>query len=251
MRRMYSENQLIALIEQYGGQVTPEDIQEMFDDGKVSLDGKYVKVIVAPSDNKNLTDDEVNNIKGGCFINGSFLGYRNPVIFPYRSFVGGAFTGMIIGQADYNSSCFIRIYYMSKVNNKWEISLYGTPQIEIFPNSIKIMGKEYPSYPSNSTVGHFIWRKGVLQWYTPTAQDGITSGDTIAVDSNLGKALIDHLDVVINGYMARYEYTSGNYVVYSSKTEADSGAKLQVNMISYNTTNGTLAFNQMTFTPDN
>lgn len=45
MRRMYSENQVIEMIREYAPEVTPEDIQAMFDEGEVSLTGKYVRIM--------------------------------------------------------------------------------------------------------------------------------------------------------------------------------------------------------------
>ena len=232
--------------------VTADDNNKVLEvlNGAWGKGGKKVNVINAPS-STTLTDEEYNQIKEGVFINGEFVNLINPIIFPFAD----KNRGLIIGKTKNSYDFEFKMYYVSSDTKEFTIeatmikaSLH-TGKAKILIDQIN--NKSYPEYPSNASIGQFICRKGVLQYYIPVAQDNITSGDTIALDSALGKALLDHLDVEINGFRARYEYTSGNYVVYSSKTEADGGLKLQVNMISYNTTNGELSFNQMTFTPDN
>lgn len=227
---------------------------------KPYLNGKFVRIMLAPS-SATLTDEQIAQISEGVFIKGDFLGLKNPILLPFGNLYSGRYLGIIMGKFTTYNDTFIGLYQISEktlsfnrnkgIILKQDDIIFGEETVFYATGRVNLRGKEYPlNYPADTAVGHFICRKGTLQWYIPVAQDNITSGDTIALTSDLGKALIDHLDVEINGYRARYEYTDGNYVVYSSKSEADSGLKLQVNMISYNTTNGELSFNQMTFTPD-
>jgi len=265
-------SEVIALIQKYAPGFDPSDVEAgtlisalgLNVDGALKkqalagmFDGKYVRIMDAPS-STTLTDEQIAQIIDGVFIEGAFLGYKNPVLLPATQLTSenddyvGTF---IVGQEYYGQyewrGCILGIYIISK--NTKVISRMSTMPLYYAVGAAKWMlkGKAIPNYPADTAIGQLICRKGALEYYIPVAQDNITSGDTIALNSALGKALIDHLEVEINGYRARYEYTDGNYVVYSSKTEADSGLKLQVNMISYNTTNGELSFNQMTFTPDN
>lgn len=208
-----------------------------YDSETGKLVGKFVHVMSAP-ESTTLTTEEEEQIRDGVFIKGDFLGLKNSIFFP----LGEYGYGVYFGKHNYDNMSTIGIFsifdHQISINpNRDYLSLRGIYSIN---------NKGLPSY----SKGFFYYDGNALKWYEPVAQDNITSGDTIAVDSNLGKALIDHLEVEINGYRARYEYTSGDNVVYSSKSEANGGLKLQVNMITYNTTNGTLTFNQMTFTPD-
>ena len=249
MRRMFSENQLIELIKKYGG-----DIDKI----KEELLGSFVRIMDAPK-STTLTDEQIAQIREGVFINGNFLGYHNPILIPAQpvGVLDGYYGGLLIGTTEYpQQGPVIKGFSI----NTSKVIAASTNEISFnvgYSGRITIKGlyslndKLFPNYPSNDNIGHLICRKGTLQWYIPVAQDNITSGDVVALDSALGKALIDHLEVDINGHRCKYEYTSGNYVVYSSMAEVESGAKLQVNMIRYNTTDESLSFNQMTFTPDN
>jgi len=211
------------------------------------LKGKFVRIMDAPT-STTLTDEEKAIIKEGVFINGDFLDYHNPILTPAKA----NNRGLLIGCKGQYGAHYIAVY---TIDNNNKISVYVT-NISFSGGNLYLSGldninsKTIPAYPSNTSIGFFICRKGTLQYYVPVAQDNVTSGDTIALTSDLGKAILDHLEVEINGHRCRYEYTDGNYIVYSSLAEADSGLKLQVNMLSYNTTNGELSFNQMTFTPD-
>ena len=230
--------------------VTAEDNGKVLEviAGAWGIGEKKVDVMTTPS-STTITDEEWEQIKGGTFMNTEFLGLINPQFYAPAKTSGSTWQwlGVVIGSSVINRGGRFNVYEYNE-NNK---------TIRIYHNAISLEGgkiwideKPLPFYPADSAIGQYICRKGTLEYYIPVAQNNITSGDTIALDSDLGKALLDHLEVEINGFRARYEYTDGNYVVYSSKTETAGGLKLQVNMISYNTTNGELSFNQMTFTPD-
>lgn len=253
--------QIIELIQKYAPKgdtlpsVTSADNEKVLEvlNGAWGTGRKKVNVMNAPS-STTLTDEQVTQIIHGCFINGISLGYHNPVFFPAVN----SQEGVMAGEGNVAAGLDFRNYTIDSSTKVISLRPTSTGVLSInkiqgvlLDGKVEIKGKQLPSYSADTAVGQFICRKGRLEWYVPVAQDNITSGDTIALDSSLGKALIDHLEVEINGFRARYEYTSGNYVVYSSKTEADNGTKLQVNMIKYNTTTGELVFNSMTFTPNN
>ena len=234
MRRMYSQNELISLIEEYGGHITPEDIQEMFDEGNVSLKGLYVQIISAPT-STTLTADEVEYFKEGVFIEGNFLNLHNPVVFPARLHEGSnTLRGGIIGDNQYGQLeiCVYTIDSSNEISIARPIFLNTTGQVGIL-NLYSVNGFAYPIAGS---------------------QNNVTSGDTIDLTSTLGKALLAHLDVEINGHKCRFESEEDSggstYVIYSSFGEVSASGKLTANIISYNKSNGEISFNQMTFTPD-
>lgn len=279
MRHMFSKEQLIKLIQQYAQEITPEAIEEILsalesgtlasligldaENGLVKqgvmemLAGKAVRIMPAPT-STTLTAEQILQIHDGAFIDGNFLGFYNPIIFPTGEY-GDKNYGMIMGRTNYGAD--IKVYFIGADN---VISIYGDSYLHfdmgysklILYNSeltqgVRIKGKDLPNYPSSSAIRQFICRKGTLAWYEPVAVTGITSGDDLAgVQDDLVNAMKDHLDVEINGFRARYQYEDNGYVVYSSMSEADSGVNLQVNMISLLIASpNTISFNQMKFAP--
>lgn len=244
MRKMFSKQQLIEMIEAYS-KASPEDIQKMFDDGDVSLAGMYVRIMKAPT-STTLTDEQIAQIAEGVFIEGTFLGYKNPVLIPTGSESYNIVRGLLIGSGGLFND--IRQYQIS-LNTK-NITTNNPLRFNASGELSNVNGKSLPSFLSNNQIGSMICRKGTLEWYVPITQNDVSSGDVIALDSNLGNALLDHLEVEINGHRCRFESEEGNYVVYSSFGEVSTTGKLTANILSYNKINGELSFNQMTFTPD-
>ena len=66
-------------------------------DGEWAIGGKKVNVIDAPS-SAVLTDEQFAKIKDGVFINGDFLGYKNPIMCP-----AALTTGLLIGHLPSNN----------------------------------------------------------------------------------------------------------------------------------------------------
>ena len=170
MRKMYSENQIIELIQKFAPEVTPEDIQKMFNDGDVSLDGKYVKVIDAPS-STNLTDEQIALFEEGVFINGTYLSLLNPVFFPAYSSEGSA-RGIAIGNTSGGNTFVIKGYYINK-SNKTISTPSGNPLvISVTSNNSSITNfnnKSVPAYPS--PTGTFVLKSvnGTLTWVEEVA----------------------------------------------------------------------------------
>lgn len=163
MRRMYSENQLIALIEQYGGSVSPEDIQKMFDDGDVDLAGMYVRIMDAP-ESTTLTDEQIAQIIEGCFIKGTFLGRKNPVLFPANITTGQeayGYEGVIISKNSSNRYSYIGLYTINTTNKK--IAL-GNDKLLQLEDIAFFNGKSIPNYPSSTGTFTLKCVNGVLTW---------------------------------------------------------------------------------------
>ena len=70
MRRMYSEEQLKKLIEEYG--MTEEEVEAIVGEATT---GKFVKIIPAPS-STTLTEEQYNDIINGVFIEGTDMNYK-------------------------------------------------------------------------------------------------------------------------------------------------------------------------------
>lgn len=169
MRRMFSENQLEVLIKQYAPEVTPEDIQAMFDEGEVSLAGKYVRIMKAPT-STTLTDEQIAQISEGVFMNGTFLNMKNPVFFPGHKY-GAYIYGIAINVSD-QGHCFIGPWRYSEINKK--ISLDGNKQIEfiMWDNKLNlkgvssINGLSEPAVPADADTKTYIKKlvNGTLTW---------------------------------------------------------------------------------------
>ena len=77
MKKMHSVEGIVDIVNEGIDEglieiVTPED-----------LIGKFVRIIDAPS-SSTLTQEQIEIFKGGCFINGNYLNYVNPVFLPCR-----------------------------------------------------------------------------------------------------------------------------------------------------------------------
>lgn len=159
MRRMYSENQLIALIQQYGG-----DIEKI----KEELIGSYVRIMDAPS-STTLTDEQIAQIQEGVFIKGTFLGQKNPILFPTVAVSDAQLTGVIL--SGYSNQNFLFSAYNINLSTK-VISLDSSVgfQLQTIYKQLNLKGltsinnKSFPTYPSNT--GTFILKcvDGVLTW---------------------------------------------------------------------------------------
>ena len=148
MRRMFSENQIKALV------------QEGLDEGQISaaksLIGKYVRIMDAP-ESTTLTDEQIAQILEGCFIEGTFLSLVNPVFLPVGGETENVYYGLILHgsgtSAYYITKSTKAITKYPNTTGRWELS-----------NISNINGKSIPSYPANT--GTFVLKciDGVLTW---------------------------------------------------------------------------------------
>ena len=153
---------------------TPEDDDKIVG---VNVEGKYVlkapsalpyvRKMTAPS-STILTDEEIEQIKGGVFIDGEYLGLKNPILFPTDSN-----NGVIFGESWTTSSVFAQ-YNINETTK--EITLYAGKRITLnkdggveLADLSKVNGKNVPVYPSST--GSFTLKcvDGVLTWVADQA----------------------------------------------------------------------------------
>ena len=157
MRQMFSKKQIEEMIEE--GSLSPEEVQEM-------LIGKYVRIMDAP-ESTTLTDEQIDQIKEGVFINGTFLALKNPILCPASEYSGSLY-GAVIGSNESAGATFF-VYYKIVLSTK--VITLNTEGIEIsrsgntnIPNLKNLNGKTFPNYPS--ATGTFVLKcvDGVLTW---------------------------------------------------------------------------------------
>ena len=125
------------------------DVTEVADNRKV------VHQMDAPS-STTLTDEEIEQIKNGVFINGTILGLVNPVLMPLNE-SGANYRGMYIAGEK------IGAFTINKESKVIALAVNTTLRIDL--NSIgSINGKTLASYPANT--GTFVLKMvdGVLTW---------------------------------------------------------------------------------------
>jgi len=159
---MFSENQLEELIKKYAPEIKPEDIQDMFDEGEVSLGGKYVRIMGAPT-STTLTNEQVEQIQEGVFINGNFLGYKNPILLPFGTQSYNVNYGIIIG-VDTSTGRITEFatYYIDsdKKITKGNVFL----SMNGYNSKMNIQGKQIPAYPSDTGTFTLKMVNGTLTW---------------------------------------------------------------------------------------
>lgn len=133
---------------------------------KGNLAGQYVRVIPAPA-STTLTDDEYNAIKEGVFINGTLLGIKNPILFPFGAYNGNDY-GVAIGcpsVGDQGKYTYIKAYAISSAKvisvTSADFSIENTTgAVSIgnlsIPYSLKIKDKNFPNYPTSNTTTKFL-----------------------------------------------------------------------------------------------
>ena len=147
------------------------------DDGKivgVNVQGKYVLKPLAnlPFVNKmdapsstTLTEEQANKIKEGAFINGVFLGLKNPVFFPLTPYTHGIYIGSqstgstesVIGRYSINSENVIRLDEGAKISLDSDLGV-------IITGLKKVNDKTIPQYPSSTGTFTLKCVDGVLTW---------------------------------------------------------------------------------------
>ena len=131
---------------------TGGDLDKIEIDGVVyslieTMTGKFVKIMDAP-ESTTLNDDEINTIINGAFINGSFLGYKNPILLPAGD-NGTVYKGIIFsGYADAGAFS-MQTYYINKSTKV--IAESGDDRIITLGGIYSINGKFIPDFPSSPT----------------------------------------------------------------------------------------------------
>ena len=181
MRRMIPQKLIDAIkhlapladtIEYVGSQVKIND--DVAITGDISASGKltggplsqFVKIMEAP-ESTTLSEDEIAIITEGVFINGNFLGFKNPILSPAIS-IGDAYYGIVIGTEGSGGVGYIQTYTInaSKVINKQSnrLLINGPANAVQVPDSFAIKGKAWPTNPA--VTGSFTLKcvNGTLTW---------------------------------------------------------------------------------------
>lgn len=107
--------------------------------------GNYVKHI-SPPESTVLTDEELEDIANGVFINGEFLGFKNPVLFPCGE-DSDYYYGVLIGPRVGTYTTKIKNYAIVKTTRTIIVdTAYDSIQLE---NIYQINGTTIPNYPNN------------------------------------------------------------------------------------------------------
>ena len=128
------------------------------------FDTGYVRCIGAPA-STTLTDAEKQTILGGCFINGNFLGYKNPVFFPATQ-SGSYYYGTFMGPYNGTSYTIMGQYQINPDNSIVERGVYGNIELRCVE---VINGKQVPHYPVDNRSPYYLKQgaNGELGW-TPS-----------------------------------------------------------------------------------
>ena len=128
------------------------------------LNERFVKIMSAPT-STTLTDEQVSQILEGVFINGDFLSYHNPVLFP-PMFEGARYYGLGIGKSSSNRG-EIFAYNIHGSTKEIGISshvLQYTGNGTVLAGILSLNGKNIPAYPSNTGTYVLKCVDGTLTW---------------------------------------------------------------------------------------
>lgn len=180
--------------------------------------GNYVKYI-SPPESTVLTDEELNNIANGVFINGEYLGFKNPVLFPCGE-DNGYYYGVLIGPRVGTYTTKIKNYAIVKATKTIIVdTAYDSIQLE---NIYQLNGVTIPNYPNSpirsqilvfGTNNQLSWEKRDELWLHKI-HITLTSGDEIWIDIYAG-----HGDVLSLSELLQYfqnQLTNRPFIYYNS-----------------------------------
>lgn len=168
-----------------------------------ALYGVFVRIINAPT-STTLTDEQVDIIKEGVFVNGDFLGLHNPVLCPGHA-DGYFIYGTLIGENSIQSYTIFKPYERNLIERKTQnyISWGATWNSlrVIVGGNFTINEKYYPTTYPASKKKHFLMYDGGIdvKWhegnglYLHTITFNVSGGTTFVIrivsDSNTACAL--------------------------------------------------------------
>lgn len=126
------------------------------------INSKAVKLENVPQ-STYLTEEEKDEIVNGAFINGTFLGLKNPVFFPADSFSDGDYyQGVVIGA---NGSFTVVSTYLIYANNNNYIEVSNNRYMRV-QGLEYVNGREFPNYPVSPTEPKVLFAKpnNTLGW---------------------------------------------------------------------------------------
>ena len=175
MNRMWDKNDIIKLIEEYASGFDPSEIPEGVIDAvlglnadgeavKGNLDGKYVKIVDPIPLHTPLTDEQLDNIVQGCFVNGVMGGNMfNPVIFPAaEDGVGGKWGIMFARPYPLGTHFLCRVYHYNQSTK--HLSFLNYFPFTFYMNGLAIQGEQLPTNPSNGSYKAFAFINNQLSW---------------------------------------------------------------------------------------
>lgn len=178
MNRMWDKNDIIKLIEEYAPGFDPSEIPSgtiadvlgLDADGdavKGSLDGKYVKIVDPIPLNTPLSDEQLNNLVQGCFVNGVMAGNLfNPVIFPAAENGTGGKWGIMFARPYPVGTHFLCLTYKYNQTTK-HLSIGDYYPFTFYAHGLAIQDKKLPAYPANNASKVFACVNGTLTWKNP------------------------------------------------------------------------------------
>ena len=180
---------------------------------KGNLSGQYVRVIPAPA-STTLTDELIEVFKEGVFVNGTFLGMKNPVFFPCEEDANNYYRGIVFGleyagrdTVIYTYSIYKSTKYLQKDSGAFRIK--NSSGLVTIPSSLKIRDKDFPTYPTNNTTPKVLQiasNGGSLSWgdrtalykHTLVTNSGVYA-NFLSPDSTPVSSLIDFFNAVYGG----------------------------------------------------
>ena len=151
------------LTNQAGKSVVVNEDETGFD--YLNLANLFVHKMEAPT-SQNLTEAQREQIISGVFMEGTFLGLKNPIFFPAVQTTYNYY-GLVIGLDAQNQTIF-EIYLIEVASdqiNHRNVSMFINTSGEIeLPFLTSIKGKYIPNYPSDTGTFTLKCVNGVLTW---------------------------------------------------------------------------------------
>lgn len=119
------------------------------------IDASKVAKMPAPA-STTLTDEEIDMIKDGVFIEGDFLNKTNMVLFPAKEY-SGYYSGIFIATSE------IGTYQITKSSKVIGLIPVSSHTFDLRSIS-QINGKPVPNYPSSDVYKQLVCDNGTLKW---------------------------------------------------------------------------------------
>lgn len=144
---------------------------------KGNLFGKYARVLTPPG-STTLTDDYIEAITGGAFMNGVFLSLTNSLYYPaIKIDEWGGYFGIVEGNAGgdltmttYKINTTTKVISLNPSTLSSSLVKFDpylgriTLRHAIFTDLISVNGKNVPAYPANTDSKVFACVNGTLRW---------------------------------------------------------------------------------------
>lgn len=163
--------------------------------------GNYVKYISPPEDTV-LTDEELQNFINGVFINGNFVGFKNPVFFPCGD-DENYWYGIVIGSRVGTYTSKIKNFVISKETKTINVDTnFDSVMLE---NIYQLNGRSLPNYPSSpnyrrklcyNTNNTLSWEQDIVVRHNVTLEINSNSWLTFIIINDNGAPITDISEVL-------------------------------------------------------